>query len=58
MRRSFMGFLKYFSPTTSLADQLSKEFFYFNPTSGKMLLRQCYLLRTLLWKGGEKAHQE
>ena len=37
-----MGFLKCFSPTISLADQLSEEFPCFYPQSEKILLKQSY----------------
>ena len=37
-----MGSLKCFSPTISLADQLSEEFSCFYPESEKILLKQCY----------------
>ena len=37
-----MGSLKCFSPTISLADQLSEEFSYFYPESEKILLKQRY----------------
>ena len=37
-----MGSLKCFSPTISLADQLSEEFSCFYPESEKILLKQRY----------------
>ena len=50
-----MGSLKCFSPTISLADQLSEAFSCFYPESEKNIVKE--MLSLYIWKGGEKAHQ-